>query len=429
MSSKWLDALHSSSICNEDVSLIILDEIKNDRNRFDSVFINSLSALSEVDRLRLDTVLSEVVIKLFEKAFSAPNPDVDTFIHYHGYLQEVGRLRVRDYICSYLETKESQSPSPVKEMWYLFGDLDHIFLFENVSSDTFDNIFGPYGSWMSPVIRLWIFRWKKDDVVLLTDSVVEFWNYKAQSDKYYPFECYARHHRIVNYIKESPAAGDILLLIFYIETSNTRFFERIKDHSILFTWLPSADDKLIKKFILLSGKPDNVIPSDILLKTISILGFARIINLLDSEEKFDLSGFPKEVIIDLYVLIEKTSVFKTTESSGWHGGYWTWGEGMKHQQCTYYEYQVTKYNAIVNTSADGPIRDKLTMDKYKEIINDNIRRCLSNNISQSVFILSVCCKDYLAILSIGANDDSSTRLYQAFDQTWRALVDTETITD
>ena len=420
-------SLICSSNNNIDSVQSILNSIQTDSNAFDSELRDIMLSLSEKELTQLDSVLSDVVIMLFKKALSSSR-DVDTFVHYHGYLHEAGRLRVRDFICSFIE-EEWNRPlcGALNTCWS--DSFAYIFLFEKVSSEDFDRIFGPYGSWMSPVMRSWVFRWKKKEEYLLTDSVISYWNNKASNDINFSFEGYAHYQRIVDYVEKSPVANDILLLIFFIETSSQRLYEQIKDKTILISWLPKADDGLIKKFLLLFNQPNRTIASELLFDIIKSIGVQRSVDLLEGEKDLTLSGFPRDVTIILNAAIETTCVYNSTESSEWHGGYWTWGEGMKHQECTHYRYQVTEYNAAVYSSIEDSIREALIEERHNELINTKISECLSRGISQSVFLLRIRGQDYIALLSLEPNNNSASFLYRAPKQIWKVLVDTETITD
>ena len=245
--------------------------------------------------------------------------------------------------------------------------------------------------------RLYLFSVLKDPKFLYDNSVVEYLNKGMllatpelnklswpliDSKLFHGFmdRCSLLQFKdeIIPYILSTNTATDSLLFVLFTWSSDYICFEKIRNKEAMLIDI-AQNDSILYDFLSLA----EYIPSDVIAKTIDIIGLNKLFTLLHNNPKslasicFALNDYD---VTDILVVTKIMSEEQRFEQSDWYGGYWNWDEGMKHQKYDVTTYSDRVYSYKIYVRDDAP---QNTISFIHSVLND-IKQCISDGIQSSV---------------------------------------------
>ena len=374
--------------------------------------------------------LTQLSIGLFDRCLeffrSSPsgNKSLFLFISCLGSLKEEGL----SFLCKYIV----QAIESISDYQLFYNPILH-FLETQLPIHSFSLLFENYQGEMPPSLRILVFKRLGKESVLLHDSILEYFNwilspgsasilYSLFGGRSHPRYSDEFPVKLEEFISLSPSANDYLLLYTFVMTSNSSVFERIKDKSICYTWLPNQDNEFIQKFMRIA----QYVSDDILVKTVDTIGVTRLADIARLNGSDYINNLPSSKVINIFA---KINTVDETEFSNIvsYGGYWTWGEGMKNERYKTEHYLIKKYGYKV--FVDSLYYDYLfnnIPNLLKATISERIQYCLREKLTWDVFPSSICGKDFLFNLTISESvGDDYRPLYYESEQSVKIYVGTD----
>lgn len=133
------------------------------------------------------------------------------------------------------------------------------------------------------------------------------------------------------------------------------------------------------------------------------------------------------MIVNVITLSEK----EEQESSRLYGGYWTWGEGMRHQLYDVTTYQIKQYTAIVYCDSNH-YHILYNINNTKSVLLEMIKGCIQHQKSSGIFVHRFNDKDYFITLDLKSDSELRVspeqfiKLFTATEQQDRILIKVDT---
>ena len=299
-------------------------------------------------------------------------------------------------------------------------------LIDSLSSDSCKGFFSVNDTHLTPAFRLYIYQKHKDSSILLHHSMLEYWKHKIDSGdnpfSLFSLTMYITSHsdgkiviskEVSDYIANSHFSSDQLRLWTFIETSNILCFNHIEDKSLFNTWLPKQSDYFLYRFF----EHNKDVPERIITDLYSTLGASRVAQIASKYGNSVLRGIPVSMIIRINVGLELRNEVERTESSGYYGGYWTWGEGMKNEKYDVYTYKDRLYLAVISVDYEHYTLVKEFYFKRENNVREQIRACLEKKMSDAYFAFRHGEDETLVYLTIekAPNDSFIPLLQESID--------------
>ena len=402
-----MNALLSYSVAPEDNNSNVFEEV---------VYKLTLIVFDDVLRVQLDHNL---------KYFEGRVRNLEQCVR---RLRREDLILFRDMICSYYNT-------PPNQYSYIHYHLDT--LLNTITLDSLRDLFGN-GDYNSPMIRSLVYSRLGDATVLMHSTMVEYWNkqvllieedgiysvYSVPKDKKRYHLSITIPNSVSTYIATSNA-NDYLLLATFLETSNVDCFNRVKDKALITSWLPKLNDNYIFRFIELRDCVPQELMSNFFLK----IGPARLSKVAMGRDTSFVNLVPNSMKVSLYVVLELHKEEQITEESDWYGGYWTWGEGMKHQKYDIYTYLARDYYTTVYVCSDCNESMVAELSNNDKLIIDHIRTLVESKNTIAVFSCPENGDDLLVYLDIGGFNQSNCMKLFARPMTAKLMINTQTVID
>lgn len=374
--------------------------------------------------------LTQLSIGLFDRCLESfrgspsGNKSLSLFISCSKSLKEEGL----SFLCNYIV----QAIESISDYQLFYNPILH-FLETQLPIHSFSLLFENYQGEMPPSLRILVFKRLGKESVLLHDSILDYFNwilspgsasilYSLFGSRSHPRYSDEFPIKLEEFIYLSPSSNDYLLLYTFVMTSNSSVFERIKDKSICYTWLPNQDNEFIQKFMRIA----QYVSDDILVKTVDTIGVTRLADIARLNGSDYINNLPSSKVINIFA---KINTVDETEFSNIvsYGGYWTWGEGMKNERYKTEHYLIKKYGYKV--FVDSLYYDYLfnnIPNLLKATISERIQYCLREKLTWDVFPSSICGKDFLFNLTISESvGDDYRPLYYESEQSVKIYVGTD----
>lgn len=309
-------------------------------------------------------------------------------------------------------------------------------VFNNLSKGACEKLFGS-DNYDYPIIRTLVYERLGNSALLRHKSVIEYWNQEIlnlEPISYPPYYDTIRSYKprikipreIADYIASSSLSNDYLLLWAFVETANPDCFNHIKDKGVIKNWLPKLSDNYVYQFISYNA----IIPKEIITDFCTTLGASRLVKILPQfgDSFWDIIPDAIKVYVNANLALLKEE--QTTESSDWYGGYFTWGEGMKHQKYDIYTYNLKSFTVSVFAVPERSNFSFLTyLKRQREALTTSIRNCIEQKASKATFLLQADREEIVVCLSTtdSAKEDGVLLFRQPLQA--KLLISTETIQD
>ena len=189
----------------------------------------------------------------------------------------------------------------------------------------------------------------------------------------------------ISYVLSTGKANYIFILALFLWSHESRCLEYVQDReefsSIIYNEIDyvkkmfySAIEyvpEMLAKYVLLKNGPKNILRSVYADKALKMKVFER---------------FPKEYVITLTAYIGVISENKRVETSDWYGGYWTWGEGMKHEKYDTTTVLDLEYNCCVVTNSSLSQKLGSITDEVKTLIQNGVEICMREHSTESFIV-------------------------------------------
>ena len=287
----------------------------------------------------------------------------------------------------------------------------------------------------SPNLRLKLYSITKNASYLIDNSVIDHWNNALSTEETDTIRRWCTsiyvndYDRVGSFIADSTASGDALLFLAFLTMSKPSCYDRIKDRSICSALLPKMDCAYIRKY-LSSAK---LIPRQEFIETAKAIGLARIANTVRLYDDLDIvNGFPNELIINVVAVLQKLSEETMIEQSNWHGGYFTWGEGMKHRESNVNTFIIRKYRTAYYVESSNYIRmNKEHLAAQIEVFREQLKKSQEAKRNRVLFVANKDGEDSLVVLHLqDAVDNSYCKIYEDLrPEKAKILIDSEVISE
>lgn len=293
-------------------------------------------------------------------------------------LNEESRLSLCNAIYEYCSTIELD----VKCFWGYLPNATFITLVDRI----YERIPGPE-------VKMHLFYVRGCVDVLMDSSIVDFFNSKGKEEgsagilhKLTSGGWNEEKKRsFISYVLSTGKANYIFILALFLWSHESRCLEYVQDReefsSIIYNEIDyvkkmfySAIEyvpEMLAKYVLLKNGPKNILRSVYADKALMMKVFER---------------FPKEYVITLTAYIGVISENKRVETSDWYGGYWTWGEGMKHEKNDTTTVLDLEYNCCVVTNSSLSQKLGSITDEVKTLIQNGVEICMREHSTESFIV-------------------------------------------
>lgn len=293
-----------------------------------------------------------------------------------------------------------------------------LYFWRNVPIDSFKRLIIGVQP-LSPELRIIAYEKTLDVSFLRHDSMIEFWNKSACNlpmDSHSYTTSRDNHNDIripsgvVDYIVNSALSNDYLLLVVFIQSANPICYQAIKDKSIICTWLPKLGDDYVYHFLChYKNIPDNVLSG-----FYDAVGVPRLVSAAAFSLLWEMyERIPSVIKVSIVAILHFEKEDEFTERSDWYGGYWTWGEGMKHQKYDINTYKRKYYSITVSVNSPLDTMSMNSLRKSKDTIEKFVKECVDKHQSNTLFSCPVMGRYSIVFLSINdlPSDNSAVLFY------------------
>lgn len=286
----------------------------------------------------------------------------------------------------------------------------------------------------SPNLRLKLYSITKNASYLIDNSVIDHWNNALSTEETDTIRRWCTsiyvndYDRVGSFIADSTASGDALLFLAFLTMSKPSCYDRIKDRSICSALLPKMDCAYIRKY-LSSAK---LIPRQEFIESAKAIGLSRIADIVGPYDSDITKGFPNELILNIIAVLQKLSEETKREQSGWYGGYFTWGEGMKHQRYNECTYIIRKYRTAYYVENSNSTRlNEENLRAQITVFREQLKKCQEASKNRILFVISIDGEDFLVVLYLQDTvDNSFYKIYEDFrPEIAKILIHTEVFID
>ena len=361
----------------------------------------AVRGFSEDYQIALGGVLGELTVRSLHSNNTVTSLTISSLEDIINYLGTFGRKVFKDQLLSfYDETLRKNLEDERETLLNVFRDLP---------IDSLDALFDKNDSGLSPELRILIYRRKNDPLILLEDSMIDYWNALAlQYENPFTFLSMLNTplpKEIGYYIAESEKASDYLKLWGFIKSAIPECFYRIEDRSVCYSYLQNIHWAYLLQFL----QHAEIIPDDFLRKTMSIAGWKRITNLT-SFSKDDRERCLMGSSLIRFIAIASISYENESSEIVTCGGHFTWDEGWDPHYVQNY-YQIIGYNSTIYVDNHSyPICRGFRND-LRERIKQELSSCLEEKTTSVLFAHSVRGKEFLFYLSIKGTSDAEYTLF------------------
>lgn len=415
--------LEGSSLNATEISKIIIESSLHNSNLF-SLFVNpENNGIVVTDAIHQKAIVTEVSLKLLTLVMAGSNSLYDTlFVVCVKQLDEDSLALVSDSLLELINNN-------VKLIDILLKKLDSSQLNQVIS------VF-PIGEEKKRyLVVLYNSHYSR---LSFNDDVIDFWNRSAIDSPESTFTRLALFNKIpnrqslysqlANSIAFSNRANDYLLLISSLVANNCTCFQNIKDYSICYSWFAKQDKILLfflRNFIYVSSKCS----ISVLKQTLASITAPRVVQFIGCRQDV-FECLPKEMFVDLKVSINTTIETEVKEETDWHGGYFTWGEGMKNEHYEIYTYLKKEYVAHYFIDKEHSYLSHGFPESAKSLFAEQVKSCIEQKNNNKLFGWS--CNNDCIFVRLCLSDDSenaSTAFLFSQEGEAKVLINTEVVYD